>query len=179
MEATELETLKYPIGKYQFPENVSIENIQHWIGEIAAFPALLKSELEDVRAEDLQKRYRPGGWTIHQVVHHCADSHINSLVRFKLALTEDNPVIKPYAESLWAELPDTLDLPVDVAVQLLEAVHTKLYVLLSSLTEEQLQRTFIHPEYNRTQTIVFTIGLYAWHGNHHLAHIRLAKQHGY
>jgi hypothetical protein len=108
-------------------------------------------------------------------VHHCADSHVNAFIRFKLALTEDNPTIKPYTEALWAELPDTLDLPISTSLQILEGVHARMAKVLSTLTEEQLQRTFVHPEHNRTQSIAFTIGSYAWHGKHHLEHVKLAK----
>lgn len=175
MQTVDIEKLKFPIGKFEYPQLTTYEDIKSWINEIESFPGRLKAEVEGLDNSSLLKRYRPGGWTIHQLVHHCADSHINSLIRFKLALTEDNPTIKPYTEDKWAELPDTLELPIGVAIQILEGVHTKLTVLLRNLTAEQLQRTFTHPEYMRTQTLAFTIGLYAWHGNHHLAHIMLAK----
>ncbi len=176
MQPTNIETLKFPIGKFEYPETLAAETIQSWINDIEELPLLIKAEVEGLGNETLLQSYRPGGWTIQQLVNHCADSHMNALTRFKLALTEDNPTIKPYAEALWAELPDTLELPVSISIQMLEGIHAKLTILLKSLSEEQLQRTFTHPEYMRTQTLAFTIGSYAWHGRHHLAHIQLAKR---
>lgn len=175
MQSADIEKLRFPIGKYTAPESYTPQLIAGWIDDIAAFPALLKAEVETLPVADLQKTYRPGGWTIQQLVHHCADSHVNAFIRFKLALTEDNPTIKPYAEALWAELPDTLELPIGASLQILEGVHARMAKVLSTLTNEQLQRTFVHPEHNRTQSIAFTIGSYAWHGKHHLEHVKLAK----
>lgn len=171
----DIENLRYPIGKYSAPETFSPETIAGWVKDIEALPQLIKAEVSGLSGDILQQTYRPGGWTIHQLVHHCADSHMNAFIRFKLALTENNPTIKPYMEALWAELPDTLDMPINASLLILEGVHARMATLLKSLTSEQLQRTFIHPEHNRTQSIAFTVGSYAWHGNHHLAHIKIAK----
>lgn len=171
----DIENLRYPIGKYSAPETFSPEIIAGWIKDIEILPQLIKAEVSGLSGDTLQQTYRPGGWTIHQLVHHCADSHMNAFIRFKLALTENNPTIKPYMEALWAELPDTLDMPINASLLILEGVHARMATLLKSLTSEQLQRTFIHPEHNRTQSIAFTVGSYAWHGNHHLAHIKIAK----
>ncbi len=171
----DIEKLRYPIGKYIAPDAFTIDAIAGWIEDIAALPKLIKTEVEGLTADELQQTYRPDGWTIQQLVHHCADSHMNALIRIKLALTEDNPTIKPYMETLWAKLPDTLELPINASLLILEGVHARMATLLKSSTAEQLQRTFVHPEHNRTQSIAFTIGSYAWHGKHHLAHIKLAK----
>ncbi|UPT68528.1 MAG: putative metal-dependent hydrolase [Sphingobacteriales bacterium JAD_PAG50586_3] len=171
----DIEKLRYPIGKYVAPEAFTAETITDWIKDIETLPQLIKTEVDGLDATALQQTYRPGGWTIQQLVHHCADSHMNAYIRFKLALTEDNPTIKPYMEGLWAELPDTLDMPISSSLHILEGVHARMAALLKTLTADQLQRTFIHPEHNRTQSIAFTIGSYAWHGKHHLAHVKIAK----
>jgi hypothetical protein len=175
----DIEKLRYPIGKYATPEIYTAEIIARWITDIEALPQLIKAEADNLSSAALQQTYRPGGWTIQQLVHHCADSHMNAFIRFKLALTEDNPTIKPYMEALWAELPDTVDMPISASLHILEGVHARMAALLKILTPEQLQRTFIHPEHNRTQSIAYTIGSYAWHGNHHLAHIKNAKANGF
>lgn len=171
----DIEKLRYPIGKYTAPETYTDEIISGWVKDIETLPQLIKAEVSGLSGDTLQQTYRPGGWTIQQLVHHCADSHMNAFIRFKLALTENNPTIKPYMETLWAELPDTVDMPINASLLILEGVHARMATLLKSLTSEQLQRTFIHPEHNRTQSIAFTIGSYAWHGNHHLSHIKIAK----
>lgn len=171
----DIEKLRYPIGKYTAPETYTDEIIAGWVKDIETLQQLIKVEVSGLSGDTLQQTYRPGGWTIQQLVHHCADSHMNAFIRFKLALTENNPTIKPYIETLWAELPDTVDMPINASLLILEGVHARMATLLKSLTSEQLQRTFIHPEHNRTQSIAFTIGSYAWHGNHHLSHIKIAK----
>ena len=130
--------------------------------------------VKDLNDEKLKNKYRPDGWTIKQVVHHCADSHINSFVRFKLALTEDVPAIKPYFEDRWAELSDSLSNDISDSIQILNSLHNKWVLLLRSLTVEQLHREFFHPETNKKISLKENIGLYAWHCNHHLAHIQLA-----
>src|SRR5690606_40023431 len=120
---------------------------------------------------ELAKRYRPEGWTIRQLVHHCADSHMNSFIRFKLTLTEETPTIKPYLEDLWAELPDASHLPIDSSLDVLKGLHHRWTALLKSLTEEDLKRQFIHPETNERISLETNIGIYAWNGDHHLAHM--------
>lgn len=168
--------LKFPIGKFQKPPVITHQLIQQWIEEIAAFPEQLAKEVRHLTDEQLNTPYRPGGWSIRQVVHHCADSHMNSLVRFKLALTEDTPTIKPYYEDRWAELPDSKTLGVEASLQILQGLHYRWVVLLKSLSEQQLQRTFIHPEHGQQISLNENIGIYAWHGKHHLAHITTLKQ---
>ena len=171
---SELVDLRYPIGQYSSNPNPSQEQIGSWIEEIALFPERLKELTDTLSSEQLNWRYRPEGWMIKQVIHHCADSHLNSQMRFKLALTEVNPTIRPYFEDRWAELPDALDDDILPSVQLLTGLHKKWAMLLESLTPDQLQRKFVHPEHNRSFTLADTVGMYAWHGNHHLAHIKQA-----
>ena len=142
-----LEQLKYPVGKFVIPESITKEIIDSAISEIENFPSFVKTEIQNLDEKDLQLRYRPEGWTITQVVHHCADSHINSYMRFKLALTENVPTIKPYEESLWAELPDN-NLSPFVSLKLLDALHEKWVYILKSLSEEDLNKAFIHPEHS-------------------------------
>jgi hypothetical protein len=173
----ELEKLRYPIGRFAIPDVIDKSLLNDWIKTIADFPARLKSEVGDLTDNMLEKRYRPDGWTIRQVVHHCADSHMNSFVRFKLALTEEDPIIKLYEEKLWAELPDAKKIPIESSVILLEGLHERWVILLKSLTAEQLERGFIHPVTKRLISLKINIGLYAWHCNHHLMHIVNAKNH--
>ncbi|ANE47496.1 metal-dependent hydrolase [Paenibacillus swuensis] len=161
--------LRYPIGKFVYSGPATAEQCSIWIHEIAALPTLLAEVLEGLTQEQLDTPYREGGWTPRQVTHHLADSHINSYVRFKLALTEEMPVIKPYEEQLWAELPDS-SLPVEVSLRLLMSLHKRWTVLLRSLGEQDLARTLLHPE-SGEHTVESLIGLYAWHGLHHVAHI--------
>lgn len=165
------ELLKYPIGHFEKPEKITREHIVQWIEEISTFPERLKSAVENLTDAQLDTPYRPEGWTIRQVVHHCADSHANSIIRFKLALTEDAPVIKPYYEDRWAELEDSRTMPVESALWMLKGTHARWTVLLKSLSEEQLFRTFIHPGHRKSFRLDENTGVYAWHGNHHLAQI--------
>ena len=170
-----LEQLKYPAGKFVKPESITKEIIDSAISEIENFPSLVKFEIQNLEEKDLQLRYRPEGWTITQVVHHCADSHINSYMRFKLALTENVPTIKPYEESLWAELPDN-NLSPFVSLKLLDALHEKWVYILKSLSEEDLSKEFIHPDQSEKISLKENISIYSWHCRHHLAHIRQAKE---
>src|SRR5690554_3238117 len=140
-----LEQLKYPIGEYEKPEHISEDVMTQWIAEIAEFPAMLKNEVSRLSEEQLDITYRPQGWTIRQVVHHCADSHMNSLIRFKLALTEEQPSIKPYREERWAELADG-KMPIASSLMLLEGLHARWVALLHSLSDEELSRTYFHPD---------------------------------
>lgn len=178
MEQTnDLEKLKYPIGKFKRPDQHYETKIRSWITEIEKLPVSLNELTGKLEEEELTWRYRPEGWTIRQVVHHLADSHMNSLVRFKLALTEENPVIKPYFEDRWAELADSRNVPVSVSIKILDGVHARWIHLLNSLKKEDLERTFIHPEHGRQITLGENLALYAWHSRHHLAHIRQALNH--
>ena len=170
-----LEQLKYPAGKFVKPESITKEIIDSAISEIENFPSLVKFEIQNLEEKDLQLRYRPEGWTITQVVHHCADSHINSYMRFKLALTENVPTIKPYEESLWAELPDN-NLSPFVSLKLLDALHEKWVYIIKSLSEEDLNKEFIHPDQSEKISLKENISIYSWHCRHHLAHIKQAKE---
>ncbi|MDO5608135.1 MAG: putative metal-dependent hydrolase [Capnocytophaga sp.] len=171
-----IEKLKYPIGKFASPENIGKEQLEDWIKTIEEFPSKLKDEVKNLNDNELEKTYRPNGWTIAQVVNHCADSHTNALIRFKLALTEDTPTIKPYAENLWAELPDSKNFPVGHSLKTLEGLHARWVYLLKNLTESELEKHYFHPEKNEKISLKTTIGLYAWHCEHHLAHIINAKK---
>ncbi|XOV94438.1 MAG: YfiT family bacillithiol transferase [Bacteroidota bacterium] len=171
---SDLNSLKYPAGRFSWPKQISQSDITEWIQEIEAFPALLKEEVQGLTESELNWRYRPDGWNIRQVVHHVADSHFNSLVRFKLALTEDTPTIKPYEEAKWAELADSQG-PIESSLAILNGLHERWAILLKSLTEKDLKATYFHPEQNATRALDETIALYAWHCRHHLAHVKQAK----
>ncbi|MBW4890168.1 putative metal-dependent hydrolase [Mucilaginibacter sp. HMF5004] len=174
MSTAELDALRFPIGKFTPPSSYTEQQMQQWIADIKELPAKLRVATMSLSEAQLDTPYRPGGWTIRQVVHHVSDSHINALVRFKLALTEDNPTIKPYEEADWALLADS-KLPIEPSLQLIDALHNKWVALLESLNEEQWDRTFVHPESGATTPLRRNLGMYAWHGNHHLAHITGVK----
>ena len=176
METLTLETLRYPVGKFVFPNQVNAEEIASMIKTIEELPAKLRSAVNGMSEEQLITPYRDGGWTVRQVVHHLFDSHSNSYTRMKLAMTEDNPTIKPYMEARWAELEDGKNAPVELGLNLLELLHSRWIIFLRSLTEKDLQLTFFHPDNKRSQTIAQTIALYAWHSRHHLAHITELKK---
>lgn len=167
---------KFPIGKFEFPLIIDNETLVTWIEDISSLPELLRIELENLKEIDLNKTYRKDGWTIRQIVHHLADSHMNSFIRLKLSLTEYNPTIKPYFEEKWAGLIDSKVFSVDSSLKIIEGVHARWVYLLKSLTKDELDRTFFHPEHQKSTTIKENIGMYAWHGLHHLAHIKLAKK---
>ncbi|MCU1338727.1 MAG: metal-dependent hydrolase [Bryobacterales bacterium] len=161
--------LQYPIGRFSFPESTTPEERRAWTREIARAPHEMRAAVAGLSAEQLDTPYRPGGWTVRQVVHHVPDSHMNAFVRFKLALTEDQPVVKPYDESRWATLADT-GLPVEPSLDLLEALHVRWVRLLDSMSDSDYQRTFVHPE-SGTLRLDQWLAQYAWHGRHHVAHI--------
>ena len=167
--------LRFPIGKFGGGEAFTPALIQEYVQNIASLPGLLRQAVLGLNNVQLDTPYRPGGWTVRQVVHHLADSHLNSYIRFRLALTEDNPLIKPYEEQRWAELPDAQTEPVEISLVLLEALHQRWVVLLKSLSESDWLRTFTHPVSGKT-TLIKAAGLYAWHGKHHLAHITNLRQ---
>lgn len=167
------EQLMYPIGKFKRPEKITAEMLQTCISKISSFPSRLQQKLERLNKDGLNKAYRPGSWTVRQVVNHCADSHMNGLVRVKLALTEDKPVIKPYLEAGWAELEDSNNFPIEPALKILDGIHARWSSLLNSLTEDQWQRTFIHPEHGKEITLAENTCLYAWHCDHHLGHVEI------
>ncbi|MGO9084451.1 MAG: YfiT family bacillithiol transferase [Candidatus Sulfotelmatobacter sp.] len=167
--------LRYPIGKFNYDGPLTQEKRQRLLGDIAQAPADLRSAVKGLSDEQLDTPYRLGGWTVRQVVHHVPDSHMNAFIRFKLALTEDEPTIKPYAEDRWAQLDDVAATPIDTSLCLLECLHQRWMKLLRSLTAEQWTRTFRHPELG-VMTLEKMLALYAWHGRHHVAHITSLRE---
>lgn len=171
MDDAQLEQLKYPIGKYEIPNPITDTQVEKWIAVLEELPNKFAELTTPLNEEQLDTSYRPGGWTVRQVVHHVSDSHHHSYVRFKWGLTEDNPVIKPYFEQKWANLFDTRTAPIQMSLDHFKAVHFKLVYLLRGLSEDQLNRKFTHPDGNEETTLKENIGRYAWHGSHHLAHL--------
>ena len=171
-----LEQLKFPIGKFEKPTTITKDDLLNWISEISTFPSRLKNEVNHLTNQQLNTQYRPEGWTIRQVVHHCADSHMNSLIRLKLTLTEDQPTVKPYYEERWAELADSKNMPIEPSLKMIEGIHERWTVLLNNLSESDYSKIFIHPEHGKAFRIDENIGMYAWHCNHHLAHITETKK---
>jgi uncharacterized damage-inducible protein DinB len=163
--------LRYPIGTFRPPPEITPDQRAAWTADIEQLPRLLRTALEGLSEDQLEMPYRPGGWTLRQVAHHVPDSHLNAYVRFKLALTEDEPTIKPYDEARWAELEDSRVLPLDVSLRLLEALHARWGVLLRSMRAEHFQRGFRHPEHGRVMSLEQALALYSWHGKHHVAHV--------
>ena len=171
---------RYPIGKYE-PQPFSIEQKIEWMADLKFLPLMLENAILNLDEAQLKTPYREGGWTVHQLVHHIADSHMNAYIRFKLALTEDNPTIKPYDENKWSELNDVHKLPINISLTLLHALHERWTEALKEVNDEDWNnRTVFHPEHNRTMRLWFLLGLYAWHGKHHVAHItELRKNKGW
>lgn len=167
----DLEELKYPVGRFEAPVSVTAEQLKGYIRDIRQLPTLLEIAVQDLDEHQLQTPYRPGGWTVVQVVHHLADSHINAITRFKLALTENHPTIKPYDEAAWASLADVTNTPINVSITLLHALHTRWANLMEALPETAWERTFLHPEQGKTFNLRTQAANYSWHCRHHLAHI--------
>ena len=162
--------LAYPIGRFEAPAAIDRGAREVFISQIAAAPGLLRKAVGGLDERQLETPYRPGGWTVRQVVHHLPDSHINAYVRFKLALTENVPTIKPYEEGAWARLKDTEQTPIEVSLTLLDALHQRWVILLKSMKPEEFLRKLNHPE-SGVQDLDRVLALYSWHGNHHLGHI--------
>jgi hypothetical protein len=169
------EQLKYPIGKFVPPISYTSEDLRNWLGDIKSFPGKLRQAIINLNDAQLDTPYRPGGWTIRQVIHHLADSHMNSLIRFKWTLTEENTTIKAYNQANWASLPD-YRLPVESSLKILDGVHQHLVALLESFTETEWSLSFTHPETGAQVPLKRNLALYAWHGKHHLAHITNAMK---
>jgi hypothetical protein len=166
------EDLRYPIGKFRPAATVTAEQREEWIQTIESLPAALRRAVNNIPEGDLaRERYRPGGWTIRQLLHHLADSHLNSYIRFKLGLTEDEPTVKPYDEAAWAELPDSRELPAELSLQLIDLLHQRWAFLLRQMSEADFARTVLHPEHGRIMRLDFLLDLYAWHSRHHLQHL--------
>jgi hypothetical protein len=170
--------LRYPIGKdHSYSDNEYKEEVkQSHLLDIQHCPGLLEKAVLNLDEHQLNMPYRDGGWTIKQVVHHVPDSHIQAYVRFKLALTEDNPTIKPYDEVGWANLSDSQDVPINISLTLLHALHSRWVQLMKKMKEKDWQRTIYHPEHKRTITLWNLLGSYAWHGKHHAAHITTLRE---
>ena len=168
-----LEALKFPVGKHIKPETVSKTDFANWINDIKSFPALLNELLNNYK-DSLEAKYRPDGWNIAQVVHHCADSHMNAYVRFKLSLTEENPTIKPYMEDRWAELTDSKSLDITPSIKIIEGLHYRWAQTLENMSANDWERTYYHPDYKKQFIMKDVLALYAWHSRHHLAHIENA-----
>jgi uncharacterized damage-inducible protein DinB len=171
----EVRNASYPIGKYE-PQPYSERQRKRWLIDIQQLPGLLEDAILNLDEAQLHTPYREGGWTVHQVVHHVADSHMNALCRIKLTLTEENPTIKPYKEALWAELNDVKMLPVNVSLTMLHGIHAHVYALLYHATEADWERTYFHPESGKQFTLWHLLGSYAWHGRHHTAHITSLRE---
>jgi hypothetical protein len=166
-----MEDLKYPIGQVNIPTEITSKNISNWINDIENFPNNLEKLVSKLTEKQLNTPYRKGGWTVRQTIHHCGDSHVNSYIRFKWTLTEEQPTIKAYYEDRWAELFDTKDAPIEISLNFIKALHAKWVYLLQGLSDTDLNKVFIHPESGDTVSLKKNIGIYAWHCNHHYAHI--------
>jgi uncharacterized damage-inducible protein DinB len=167
--------LQYPIGRFVADTDVTEEKRRRWIEEIATAPGVFRGALARLTQEQLDTPYRPGGWTVRQLVHHMPDSHMNVYVRFRLALTEPEPIIKSYDNAAWAELADARSAPVDVSLALFEALHQRWVLLLRSMTPSDFARTFRRPD-STLVTLDLALQMYAWHGRHHAAHITCLRQ---
>jgi hypothetical protein len=167
--------LRYPIGKFTYDGSLSEDQKQKFLADIAQAPASLRMAVKGLSDDQLDTPYRPEGWTVRQVAHHLPDSHLNAYIRTKLALTEDEPTIKPYAEDRWARLADTQATPVEVSLALLDALHDRWIRLLRLLRPEDWKRTFRHPDLG-PMSLEKNLALYAWHGRHHVAHITSLRE---
>ena len=171
---SDLDALRYPVGKFErVTAPLGRSSRAPLLKTIEDTPARIRSLVGGLGDADLERPYRPGGWTIRQVVHHVPDSHMNAYIRMKLAVTEDTPAIRTYEEQLWAELPEAKSGPVELSLSLLDALHRRWMAFLGALTDEQFARIFVHPEWGRV-TVEEAVALYAWHCRHHIAHIELA-----
>lgn len=171
----DIQQLKFPIGEFAPLSSYTKENLDSYIKDIEALPSQLRKETQSLSDEQLDTQYRPEGWTVRQVTHHIPDSHMNAFIRFKLTLTEDNPTIRPYPEDLWAKLSDA-KMPVDIALNLTQAVHTKWVYILIHMSAEDFGRKYTHPEYKKVFTLKEALHMYSWHCKHHLAHIQLVTR---
>lgn len=167
--------LRYPIGKYA-PKPFSTEQKEEWLADIKFLPQAIEHAITNLNEAQLHTQYREGGWTVNQVVHHVADSHINAYCRFKLGLTEENPTIRPYDENLWAVTTDVQNLPINISITLLHALHSRWHEFLKNFSDQDFQRTIYHPEHKKEFTLWELLGSYAWHGRHHTAHITTLRE---
>lgn len=166
----------YPIGTFSYEHPYSAAELQEKIGSIASFPVRFREAVAGLSEAQLNTPYREGGWAVRQLIHHVADSHSQGYMRVKLALTEDNPTIKPYEEQLWAELNDSFAVPVEASLNILDAVHARWVAIYAKMQADDWNRTFFHPGLQTKFTLKQHVGLYTWHGNHHLAHVTHLKE---
>lgn len=169
---SDLEKLKYPIGKYDPPKKITEAQIKKWMEQLQMLPQELTAISSALSEEQLEVQYRPEGWTVRQVIHHLADSHINAYTRVRLTLTEEKPTVRPYDEVAWAELADAKSENIQLSLAILNAIHKRLLVLLNKLSFGDFERTYYHPAANEEFSLGYLVGNYAWHGKHHLAHIQ-------
>ena len=169
-----MDDLRYPVGPFVYDKDTTPARRAERIRQIAGAPALLRSAVSGLSERQIETPYRPGGWTVRQVVHHVPDSHLNAYCRFKLALTEDNPTIKPYDEAAWANVADTAGTPLEVSLTLLEALHQRWVVLLEAMTPADFARPLLHPDRGAI-SLDWMLQLYAWHGRHHAGHVMLVR----
>ena len=167
--------LSYPIGKFSPPETITEVDRTQWIKDISDMPALLRNAVTGLNQEQLDTPYRPGGWTVRQVVHHVPDSHLNSYVRFKWTLTEDKPTIKAYDEGSWATLADSAA-DIELSLSLLDSLHARWVVLLTAMSDSDYEKSFVHPESGKEIGLSRNLALYSWHGAHHLAHVTSLRE---
>lgn len=170
-----MEDLRYPIGKY-VPQPFSGKQLQDWLIDITFLPPHLENAILNLDEGQLNTPYRPEGWTVKQLVHHVADSHMNAYIRFKLGLTEENPTIKPYDEGAWARLSDTRNLPINISLTLLHALHIRWVEILKDISTSDWNRTVFHPEQKKEITLWHLLGMYAWHSKHHVAHVTALRE---
>jgi uncharacterized damage-inducible protein DinB len=168
--------LRYPVGRFEHRLQLSPDERRALIDQIAATPARMREAVAGLDDAQLDTPYRDGGWTVRQVVHHVPDSHMNAFIRLKLALTEDEPTIKPYDEAAWAKLADARETPVEVSLALLDSLHARWTGLLRSMSEEDFRRTLVHPDVQGVLTVDWLLALYAWHGRHHTGHITSLRE---
>lgn len=169
-----MDHLRFPVGRFTAPTNISPEDRARYIHTLDHFPQQLTATVADWSDTQLDTPYRPEGWTARQVIHHVADSHANCFIRFKLALTEDNPTIKPYHENIWAEGVD-YQIPAEASLAIINGIHTRWVHLLKNMSAEDFQKTFYHPELKKALTLDGALALYDWHSRHHLGHVNLVK----
>ena len=170
------DVLRYPIGKFYYSRETSWEELQEAIKHIAVLPSWLSQTVSEIPEEQLNNTYREGGWTIRQIIHHLADSHMNAYIRFRLALTEYKPIIKPYNENLWAELPDARTGEIYTSMEIIEGLHARWTLLMEHMEENDFKKEFLHPEHYRLISLGECVCQYSWHGRHHLKHIQNALE---
>ena len=167
---------RFPLGEFHHPGEITPEQRAAWIAEVESLPGRMRAAVAGLSDPQLDTPYRDGGWTVRQLVHHVPDSHLNAYVRFKLALTEESPTIKPYDQDGWAALPDSRTTPPEVSLTLLEAVHRRWVEVLRGMSEADFSRAFVHPEMSHPVRLDESLGRYAWHCGHHLAHITALRE---